>query len=80
MQIISTLETTPRRIYTGCIGFISPDHTQFNVAIRTVLIDKEIGQAEYGVGGGIVWDSVSGDEYVECQIKARVLTTNRPDF
>ncbi len=80
MQIISTLETTPRRIYTGCIGFISPDRTQFNVAIRTVLIDKQIGQAEYGVGGGIVWDSVSSDEYVECQIKARVLTTNRPDF
>jgi para-aminobenzoate synthetase/4-amino-4-deoxychorismate lyase len=81
MQIIRRLETTPRRIYTGCIGFISPDRrAQFNVAIRTVLIDKETGQAEYGVGGGIVWDSVTSDEYIECQTKAKVLTVNRADF
>ena len=81
MQIIQKLENTPRRIYTGCIGFISPQRqAQFNVAIRTVLIDKENNQAEYGVGGGIVWDSVSSDEYQECQIKAQVLTLNQPDF
>ena len=81
MQIIQKLENTPRRIYTGCIGFISPQRqAQFNVAIRTGLIDKENSQAEYGVGGGIVWDSVSSDEYQECQIKAQVLTLNQPDF
>jgi len=81
MEIIQELENTPRRIYTGCIGFISPQRqAQFNVAIRTVLIDKENHQAEYGVGGGIVWDSVSSDEYQECQIKAQVLTLNQPDF
>ncbi|MDP5016693.1 MAG: chorismate-binding protein, partial [Dolichospermum sp.] len=81
MQIIRELENTPRRIYTGCIGFISPQRqAQFNVAIRTVLIDQENNQAEYGVGGGIVWDSVSSDEYQECQIKAQVLTLNQPDF
>lgn len=81
MEIIQKLENTPRRIYTGCIGFISPKRqAQFNVAIRTVLIDQENSQAEYGVGGGIVWDSVSSDEYQECQIKAQVLTLNQPDF
>jgi para-aminobenzoate synthetase/4-amino-4-deoxychorismate lyase len=81
MQIIRRLETTPRRIYTGCIGFIAPDRrAQFNVAIRTVLIDKETGQAEYGVGGGIVWDSVTSDEYLECQVKAKVLTAGRTRF
>lgn len=81
MQIIRDLETTPRRIYTGCIGFISPQgRAQFNVAIRTVLIDKQAGQAEYGVGSGIVWDSVNTEEYVECQIKAQVLTSNYPPF
>jgi para-aminobenzoate synthetase/4-amino-4-deoxychorismate lyase len=74
MQIIADLETTPRRIYTGCIGFIAPGRkAQFNVAIRTALIDRDTGKAEYGIGGGIVWDSVSGDEYLECQIKAHVL-------
>jgi para-aminobenzoate synthetase/4-amino-4-deoxychorismate lyase len=81
MQIIADLETMPRRIYTGCIGFIAPGRkAQFNVAIRTVLIDRDAGEAEYGVGGGIVWDSMSGEEYLECQIKARVLGERQPQF
>jgi para-aminobenzoate synthetase/4-amino-4-deoxychorismate lyase len=81
MKIITELETLPRRIYTGCIGFIMPKRkAQFNVAIRTVLIDRDIKQAEYGVGGGIVWDSVTKDEYEECQIKAQVLVKKSPDF
>jgi para-aminobenzoate synthetase/4-amino-4-deoxychorismate lyase len=81
MQIIATLEDTPRRIYTGAIGFVTPEHTaQFNVAIRTVLIDKTNQMAEYGVGGGIVWDSVEHDEYDECCTKAKILTQTRPSF
>ncbi|MDO8752990.1 MAG: aminodeoxychorismate synthase component I [Anaerolineales bacterium] len=75
MKIISELETTPRKIYTGSIGYISPNRkAQFNVAIRTALIDRENKTAEYGVGGGIVWDSTSADEYSEALLKARVLT------
>ena len=74
MTIISELETTPRKIYTGSIGYISPNRkAQFNVAIRTALIDRENKIAEYGVGGGIVWDSTSADEYSEALLKARVL-------
>ena len=81
MQIIAELETTPRRIYTGTIGFIAPSGTaQFNVAIRTVLIDREERTAEYGTGGGIVWDSEPADEYDECQLKARILFEQRPSF
>ena len=81
MEIIRELETQPRNIYTGTIGFITPDNqAQFNVAIRTVVINKKTNQAEYGVGGGIVWDSVSNNEYQECQIKAQVLTQKHPDF
>ncbi len=81
MQIIAALETTPRQVYTGCIGFIAPRRqAQFNVAIRTVLVDKPGDSAEYGVGGGIVWDSTGRDEYAECQLKARVLTERRPQF
>lgn len=81
MHIISNLEATPRKVYTGCIGFLTPQRrAQFNVAIRTVIVDKEKGYAEYGVGGGIVWDSESRDEYEECRIKAKVLTEKRPRF
>jgi len=79
MKIISELETTPRRIYTGSIGYISPDRkASFNVAIRTALINRETNTAEYGVGGGIVWDSTSTDEYAEALLKARVLTESPP--
>ena len=48
---------------------------RFNVAIRTVSIDRTAGQAEYGVGGGIVWDSATALEYAECRVKAALLTT-----
>ncbi len=81
MSIIASLENLPRHIYTGCIGFFTPQRTaQFNVAIRTVLIDRQSRQAEYGVGGGIVWDSTGEEEYRECQTKAQLLTSVWPEF
>lgn len=74
MQIIAELEDSPRGIYTGCIGFVSPGlEARFNVAIRTAWIDREKGQIEFGVGGGITWDSSPEGEYEECQVKARIL-------
>ena len=81
MRIISELETTPRKIYTGSIGYIFPKRkAKFNVAIRTVLIDRETQKAEYGLGGGVVWDSTSTDEYQEAFLKARVLTESQQEF
>ena len=75
MELIAELETMPRGIYTGSIGYIEPNgDAQFNVAIRTVTIDQIAHTAEYGVGGGIVWDSDAADEWRECEIKTRVLT------
>ena len=75
MKIIAELETSPRRMYTGSIGYIAPHRkARFNVAIRTALVDKKHATAEYGVGGGIVWDSTSADEHSEALLKARVLT------
>lgn len=81
MKIIAELETTPRGVYTGAIGYLAPGRSaQFNVAIRTVTLDRETGCAEYGVGGGIVWDSDAADEYRECEIKTRVLTNQPLEF
>ena len=75
MEIIKSLEPSPRGIYTGSIGFLAPDgRSQMNVAIRTVAIDKTTGTATYGVGGGIVWDSQPEAEYDECRSKAAVLS------
>jgi para-aminobenzoate synthetase/4-amino-4-deoxychorismate lyase len=74
MEIIAAVETTPRNIYTGTIGCYGPGRRAlFNVAIRTTLIDKETSRAEYGVGGGIVWDSTTEEEYQECLTKARII-------
>ena len=81
MNIIAGLETTPRKIYTGSIGYISPNRkAQFSVAIRTAIIDTENKTAEYGVGGGIIWDSKSADEYGEALLKAYVLTERPRTF
>jgi len=74
MGIIAQLETEPRGIYTGAVGCVLPGRrAQFNVAIRTVHIAAATGAAEYGVGGGIVWDSTAAAEYAECLAKAAVL-------
>lgn len=74
MEIIRELETSPRDIYTGAIGIIEPGgDVQFNVAIRTALLDKARATAQYGIGGGIVWDSQAADELEEARTKARIL-------
>ncbi|MDZ7723046.1 MAG: aminodeoxychorismate synthase component I [candidate division KSB1 bacterium] len=81
MNIITKLETTPRNIYTGSIGFMSPENrSQFNVAIRTLLWNKKSGRAEYGTGGGIVWDSVDSHEYRETLTKTRILHQMPPHY
>lgn len=81
MKIINGLEPEPRGVYTGAIGYIGPNRqAQLNVAIRTVVVDRERDTAVYGVGGGIVWDSDAADEYAESRLKAQVLTTKRPSF
>lgn len=79
MEIIKALEPEPRGIYTGTIGCWGPDRqASFNVAIRTVVIDRQASLAEYGVGSGIVWDSQAADEYAECRLKAQVLVQRFP--
>ena len=81
MEIINELENSPRKIYTGTMGYYAPDRTaQFNIAIRTLLYNKNTCQAEYGIGGGIVWDSEPDKELQESLDKARILTYNKPDF
>lgn len=86
MEIIQELEGSPRRIYCGAIGHWAPAkaeqaaQAQFNVAIRTVLIDRAKGKAEYGVGSGIVWDSDATAEYEECCLKTAILTRDKRSF
>jgi para-aminobenzoate synthetase/4-amino-4-deoxychorismate lyase len=72
MQLISEFESAPRGVYTGAIGFFSPQESIFSVAIRTLSLIGDIGSM--GVGSGIVIDSDPAAEWGECQLKAQFLT------
>ena len=81
IEIISNLEKSPREVYCGAIGYITPNQEAiFNVPIRTVVVDQKTGKATYGVGGGITWDSTAEGEYHEVLAKASLLEEDRPDF
>ena len=94
MQLIDEIETTPRGLYTGTIGWLdaSPQGDAarcgdfcLSVTIRTVTLDAPLAsngtrRATMGVGGGIVLDSVADDEYAECRLKAKFLTAADPGF
>ena len=81
MEIIKRLEKERRNAYTGSIGFFSPEGSGvFNVAIRTILIERKKRNAEMGIGSGVVYDSDACAEYNECCLKADFLTKRRQDF
>ena len=81
MEIIAGLEDSPRGIYTGCIGYVSPGgEAQFSVAIRTIVIDTATGRGELGIGSGITYDSQAKAEYAECLAKGRFAREKQRDF
>ena len=96
MEIIAELEDSPRGIYTGAIGYVSPRdahsrgtastvgvaglEASFNVAIRTLVVDRHAQRAEAGVGGGITHYSSALNEHEESLLKARFLTERRRKF
>jgi para-aminobenzoate synthetase/4-amino-4-deoxychorismate lyase len=70
MEILHELESSPRGVYCGALGWFAPDGSaRFNVAIRTLTIAG--GRGELGIGGGVVQDSDGAGEYAECRLKAR---------
>ncbi|KAB2939857.1 MAG: aminodeoxychorismate synthase component I [Hyphomicrobium sp.] len=74
MELIRQLETEPRGVYCGAIGYISPKgRSLFNVAIRTAVIFRN-ADGEMGIGSGVVFDSQGPKEYAECLLKMKFLT------
>ena len=72
MQIIHELEQTPRRSYTGSVGYINRDGSfDFNILIRSFLLRG--AQLSFRAGAGIVADSVAARELDETRAKARGL-------
>lgn len=72
MEIIREIEKEERNVYTGAIGYVSPDGGMyFNVPIRTIIVRG--GKCEMGIGGGIIWDSTPEGEWAETRLKASFL-------
>ncbi|MBC8736691.1 aminodeoxychorismate synthase component I [Paraburkholderia sp. UCT31] len=95
MQLIDELESTPRGLYTGAIGWLDApgdDHDCgdfcMSVAIRTLTLTASSAsdggtnglRGSMGIGAGIVLDSVAADEHEECRLKARFLMGAEPGF
>ena len=74
MELIRQLESEPRGVYCGAIGYISPEgRSLFNVAIRTAVVFRN-ADGEMGIGSGVVFDSQGPKEYAECLLKMKFLT------
>jgi para-aminobenzoate synthetase/4-amino-4-deoxychorismate lyase len=84
MELIAKLEASPRGVYCGAVGVVAPPGTpyraRFNVAIRTAVVDRQTGDAVYGSGGGITWDSTAEGEHHEMVAKAAILSGPVPPF
>jgi len=81
MEIIDNLESDPREVYCGAIGYISPAREAvFSVAIRTAVLDHTQHRCTLGIGGGITWDSDPLAEFNEAISKSAFMTRTVPDF
>ena len=74
MNITENLEETKRGIYSGAIGYFTPNNDfDFNVVIRSILYNSTEKYVSYSVGGAITAKSVPEKEYEECLIKAKAM-------
>jgi para-aminobenzoate synthetase/4-amino-4-deoxychorismate lyase len=84
MALIAELEQSRRGVYCGAVGVVAPPgmsfRARFSVAIRTVVVDRLTGDAVYGTGGGITWDSVPRAEHDELVAKSAILNFVPEDF
>ncbi len=74
MQIIEKLEETRRGLYSGAVGYFTPDGDfDFNVVIRSILYNQEQRYVSFSVGSAITAKADPEQEYEECLLKARAM-------
>ncbi|WP_091895937.1 anthranilate synthase component I family protein [Polaribacter sp. KT25b] len=74
MKIIEELEETKRGLYSGSVGYFTPNGDfDFNVIIRSILYNEEKKYISYSVGGAITAKSIVEKEYEECLLKAKAM-------
>lgn len=74
MKIIEELEETKRGLYSGAVGYFTPEGDfDFNVVIRSILYNQENQYLSFSVGSAITSLSVPENEYQECMLKAKAM-------
>jgi len=74
MKIIEALEETKRGLYSGAVGYVSPEGDfDFNVVIRSILYNQTKKYVSYSVGSAITSKSNPHKEYEECLVKAKAM-------
>lgn len=74
MKIIENLEETKRGLYSGAVGYFTPEGDfDFNVVIRSILYNQENQYVSFSVGSAITAQSVPEKEYEECLLKAKAM-------
>lgn len=74
LEIIKELESSERGPYTGTMGYFRfQDGGEFNILIRTIVIDKETGEVSFHAGSGITASSIPENELEETYLKTEKL-------
>ncbi|KAF2512841.1 anthranilate synthase component I family protein [Flavobacterium zhairuonense] len=74
MKIVENLEETKRGLYSGAIGYFTPEGDfDFNVVIRSILYNQEKKYVSFSVGSAITSLSIPEKEYEECLLKAKAM-------
>jgi len=74
MQIIEDLEETKRGLYSGAVGYFTPEGDfDFNVVIRSILYNQDRQYVSFSVGSAITAQSDPEKEYEECLLKAKAM-------
>lgn len=74
MQLIEELEETKRGLYSGTVGYFTPDNNfDFNVVIRSILYNAHANYVSFSVGSAITSLSDPDKEYEECLLKAKAM-------
>lgn len=76
MKIIEELEETKRGLYSGAVGYFSPEGDfDFNVVIRSILYNQERKYLSFSVGSAVTAEATAEKEYEECMLKANAMLT-----
>ena len=74
MELIEKYENTKRGLYSGAIGYFTPNNDfDFNVVIRSIQYNETNQYISFEVGSAITYDSDAELEYEECLLKAQAM-------